>query len=106
MPRIEAADFGGNCNRTTGAGCTNPPPNANFYPIYSTQQSRDGTCRWNLGGPFIPGTTNSFGGSSTTEYTAFYASLYPGTSGPVYIIENYHQVLRFNPCPNRTGDQD
>src|SRR5205823_1417363 len=24
LPRIEAADFGGICNRTTGAGCSNP----------------------------------------------------------------------------------
>jgi len=61
MPRIEAADFGGNCNRTTGAGCTNPPPNANFYPIYSIQAA-EGSCRWSLGGPFISGTTDSFGG--------------------------------------------
>src|SRR4029079_2875896 len=26
LPRIEAADFGGNCNRFTGANCVNPPP--------------------------------------------------------------------------------
>ena len=36
LPRIEAADFGGNCNRFTGANCVNPPPGSNFYPIYST----------------------------------------------------------------------
>src|SRR5581483_3747580 len=35
LPRIEASDLGGFCNRTTGAGCTNPPPGA-FYPIYTT----------------------------------------------------------------------
>jgi tetratricopeptide (TPR) repeat protein len=36
LPRIEAADFGGICNRTTGANCVNPPPGSNFYPFYST----------------------------------------------------------------------
>ena len=36
LPRIEAADFGGNCNRFTGANCVNPPPGSNFYPIYTT----------------------------------------------------------------------
>ena len=35
LPRIEAADFGG-ADRSTGAGCTNPPPGAEFYPIFST----------------------------------------------------------------------
>lgn len=99
LPRIEAADFGGNCNRTTGTGCTNPPPNANFYPIYSTQATDQGTCRWNLGGAHIPGTTNSFGGNSVTEYGAFFASLFPGTAGPRFIIENFRRVLSFNPCP-------
>jgi hypothetical protein len=102
MPRIEAADFGGNCNRTTGVGCTNPPPNANFYPIYSIQAA-EGSCRWSLGGPFIPGTTDSFGGNSVTEYGRLFASLFPGTAGPRYIIENYRRILS-NPCPNRQDE--
>jgi hypothetical protein len=34
LPRIEAADFGGACNRNTGANCVNPPPGSNFYPFY------------------------------------------------------------------------
>jgi hypothetical protein len=98
MPRIEAADLGGNCNRTTGVGCTNPPPNANFYPIYSTQQ-QGGGCQWSLGGPFLPGNTNSFGGNSVSEYGQFFAQLFPGTTGPRFIIENYRQILATNPCP-------
>jgi hypothetical protein len=102
MPRIEAADFGGNCNRTTGVGCTNPPPNANFYPIYSIQAEEE-SCRWSLGGPFIPGTTDSFGGNSVTEYGPYFASLFPGTAGPRYIIENYRRILS-NPCPNRQDE--
>jgi hypothetical protein len=30
LPRIEAADFGGICNRFTGANCVNPPPASNL----------------------------------------------------------------------------
>jgi hypothetical protein len=101
MPRIEAADFGGTCNRSTGAGCTNPPPNANFYPIFTIQADEE-RCRWSLGGPFIPGTTNSFGGNSVTEYGPYFASLFPGTTGPTNVIENYRRVLSSNPCPNRS----
>jgi hypothetical protein len=56
-----------------GNGCTNPPPGAQFYPIYSTgsstmNPSHNGHCVWQLGGPNIPGTTNTFGGNSTAEY--------------------------------------
>ena len=36
LPRIEAPDSGGICNRFTGENCVNPPPGAAFYPIYST----------------------------------------------------------------------
>jgi hypothetical protein len=105
LPRIEAADFGGNCNRTTGAGCTNPPPNANFYPIYSTQEDERG-CRWSLGGPFIPGTVNAFGGNSVTEYGALFALVFPGTAGPTSIIENYRRILPFNPCRASPENED
>ena len=105
LPRIEAADFGGNCNRTTGVGCTNPPPNANFYPFYSIQGG-EGDCRWNLGGPFIPGTVNSFGGSSVTEYGALFALTFPEPTGPTGIIENYRRILPFNPCHSESDDED
>jgi hypothetical protein len=105
LPRIEAADFGGNCNRSTGAGCTNPPPNANFYPIYSIQADRR-SCRWNFGGPFIPGTVDSFGGNSVTEYGALFTSVFPGTKGPQGIIENYRRILPFNPCRARSEGED
>jgi hypothetical protein len=107
MPRIEAADFGGNCNRSTGVGCTNPPPNANFYPIYSTQgggEEEEHGCRWNLGGAFIPGTSNSFGGNSVTEYGPYFSSLFPGPAGPRYVIENYRNILSSNPCPSGHRD--
>lgn len=50
-----------------GNGCVNPPPGAQFYPLYSTRTG-NGACAWQEGGPYIPGTSNTFGGSSTTEY--------------------------------------
>jgi hypothetical protein len=60
LPRIERSDFGGTCNGSTGANCVNPPPGAALYSIYTS-------CAWQLGGPDIPGTTNTFGGTSAPE---------------------------------------
>ena len=105
LPRIEAADFGGSCNRTTGAGCTNPPPGASFYPIYTTgsstgNHSSHARCVWHLGGPSIKGTTNTFGGNSTAEYGPLLQSVYPGAGGqPVFRYNNFRRVLGSNPCP-------
>ena len=65
LPRIEAADFGGNCVRSTGANCVNPPPGSNFYPFFTTRNNSDVGCFWQLGGANIPGTKNTFGGNST-----------------------------------------
>jgi len=50
-----------------GSGCVDPPVGANFYPIYTTTQTSKGSCMWQLGGANIPGTTDAFGGTSTTE---------------------------------------
>jgi hypothetical protein len=105
LPRIEAADFGGNCNRLTGAGCTNPPPGAQFYPIYSTgtstmNPSHNGHCVWQLGGPDIKGTTDNFGGNSTAEYGPLLFSFYPGPNPATRLrTNNFHQTLANNPCP-------
>ena len=49
LPRIEAPDSGGICNRTTGENCVNPPPGSNFYPIYVTTSNNN--CTWAEGGP-------------------------------------------------------
>jgi hypothetical protein len=82
LPRIERSDFGGICNGTTGANCVNPPPGAPFYPIYTTGTSGTG-CVWQLGGPNIPGTTNTFGGTSATDYGDQPLQLfYPRSAGP------------------------
>jgi len=101
LPRIEAADFGGICNRTTGANCVNPPPGSNFYPIYSTgsstlNPSHNGHCIWQFGGPFIKGTTNTFGGDSAAEYGALLFTAYPGIPSRT---NNFRNVLNPNPCP-------
>ncbi len=106
LPRIEAADFGGICNRFTGAGCVNPPPGSNFYPIYTTGTSdgdpgrRHGQCVWQLGGTHIKGTTNTFGGNSAAEYGPLLFSFYP-TPNPATRLRtnNFRNVLNSNPCP-------
>jgi hypothetical protein len=110
LPRIEAADFGGNCNRFTGVGCVNPPPGSNFYPIYSTGTSGHdgdshkgdghGQCVWQLGGTHIKGTTNTFGGNSAAEYGPLLFSFYP-TPNPATRLRtnNFRNVLNSNPCP-------
>ncbi len=98
LPRIEAADFGGNCNRSTGANCVNPPPGANFYPIFSTRNTIDG-CRWQFGGPGIPGTKNTFGGTSTAEFGPLLFSDYPGPGfTPIHRTNNFRRILSSNPC--------
>jgi hypothetical protein len=77
----------------------NPPVGADFYPIYTTPRD-DHQCSWQLGGTFIPGTRETFGGNSTIEYGPIAASFYPAPNGiPQYILENFHRTLPFNPCP-------
>jgi hypothetical protein len=103
LPRIEAADFGGNCNRFTGEGCVNPPPGSNFYPIYSTGTSNgtpSGHCVWQFGGPFNKGTTNTFGGNSATEFGPLLFSDYPNPNPAFrHRTNNFRNILDNNPCP-------
>jgi hypothetical protein len=108
LPRIEAADFGGSCNRFAGTNCVNPPPGANFYPIYSTADGKAMTkekgfstpCVWQLGGPDIQGTTNTFGGNSTAEFGPLLFSFYPSPNPAVRSrANNFRNVLSSNPCP-------
>ncbi|MBV9340967.1 MAG: hypothetical protein JO159_08775 [Acidobacteria bacterium] len=100
IPAIE----GSTCNRATGAGCVNPPPGALFYPFYTTTE-RNGQCWWQVGGAHIPDTTNTFGGSSATEFKSLEPTLYiAGTSknpGSRIRFENYNQILNDNPCPSQ-----
>jgi hypothetical protein len=88
LPRIEASDFNGHCNRNTGAGCTNPPPGAGFYPWFHLTSFKG--CSWVLSDN-VPDQTNNFGG----EVAEF---------GPLYFV-NYGAFGRYNnynsgPLPN------
>jgi hypothetical protein len=104
LPRIEAADSQLNppfCNRTTGADCVNPPAGAAFYPFFSTRMDH-GTCTWQEGGAFIPGTVNDFGGSSASEFGSLLLTAYPSVGNTiVYRYNNFQRDLGRNPCPVR-----
>ena len=111
LPRIEFATSPP-CQRfisnpsspSPGSGCVNPPAGAAFYPFYSTTTVA-GQCRWQLGGPFIPGTTNNFGGTSTAEFGPLLELAYPQfaskttTLGPSFRFNNFRNILNSNPCP-------
>jgi hypothetical protein len=106
MPRIEFGTtppcqrhLSNPADKHPGHGCVNPPKGAAFYPFFSTRLDDTG-CRWQLGGPFIPGTLDDFGGSSKAEFGPILANFYPSPNGqPQYIYENFHQTLPLNPCP-------
>jgi hypothetical protein len=107
LPRIEVPAPDNpflNCNRNTGAGCTNPPTTddgnpAVFYPFFSTATVK-GHCVWQEGGAGMPGTTNSFGGSAATEFGPLLQLVYEGfgTGLPITRYNNFRQVLSSNPC--------
>jgi hypothetical protein len=120
LPAIEA---GQGCSTRTGANCTNPPAGAQFYPIFSTtsglgvgleddrkhaDEARR-SCAWQFAGPFLPNTTNTFGGTSATEFsTVLLPLVYPRPGGPVTRFEDYRRVLDTNPCPAQSvtsGDE-
>ncbi len=108
LPRIEVFGAPNNCNRTTGAGCVNPPNGASFYPIFTTRSQDDSGCVWQLGGPNIPGTKNTFGGNSTAEYGPLLLSTYAAanTAGFSQRYNNFRQILPNNPCrANDIGGQ-
>ena len=102
LPRIEASDSQFNppfCNFLTGANCVNPPSGANFYPFFSTG-TVGGACTWQLGGPFIPGTVNNFGGSSAAEFGPLLPTVYPRAGFvPRTQFDNFNSGDMANPCP-------
>jgi hypothetical protein len=105
LPRIEILGAPNNCNRTTGANCVNPPKGANFYPFYSTRNGDD-RCFWQEGGDFIPGTTNDFGGSSTTAFGPLLFLTYPTAAGPNTRTNDFRNVLSSNPCTSESEGGD
>lgn len=107
MPRIES-NTNPPCQRhvsnpadpNPGAGCVNPPVGTNFYPFFSTTAGDDGeNCMWQLGGAHIPGTINTFGGSSKAEFGSILPLAYAASNGQAQVIdEDFRRVLS-NPCP-------
>jgi hypothetical protein len=103
LPRIEAPDSGGSCDRDTGANCVNPPvtddgAQAKFYPYFSTVSTVSG-CRWGVGDT-LPNTVNNYGGSSAqygpllqTTYWAF-----GGKGAPVQRYNNFNSGQMTNHC--------
>jgi hypothetical protein len=81
-----------------GTGCFDPPPQARFYPFYSTTNVNK-QCWWQEGGAYIPGTVNRFGGE-IAEYGNLLAVTYPeapaGTTSVRY--NDFHHTLSGNPC--------
>ena len=111
LPRIEAPDSGGICDRFTGNNCVNPPPGSNFYPIYTTgsstqNPSANGHCVWQFGGPYLKGTTNTFGGNSAAEYGPLLFSFYPNPNPAIRLrTNNFRNVLELESLSGltRTG---
>ena len=83
-----------------GTGCVNPPPNSVFYPFYSTTLTSSG-CWWQEGGPYIPGTKNTFGGSAHAEFGPVRNITYPTAPfGTITIRKNdTRRNLSTIPCP-------
>ncbi len=86
-----------------GAGCVNPPVGATFYPIFTTGVS-GGECIWQEGGAFIPGTTNTFGGTSTAEYGGLLLWAYPAAGNSITLrYNNFRNILNHNSCQSSGG---
>ena len=104
LPRIERGEPGNHqpeCDSATGAHCTNPPIGAKFYPIYTLTRA-NGRCWFQQGGTHIPGTINTFGGNSATEYgTKVGFNTYADVGfKPITLAEVFHRDLHGNPCVN------
>lgn len=93
--------FEANCDfRVTGNGCVVPPPGVPFYPLYTIGGANNsGGCEWQEGGALIPGATNTFGGSATTEYGAPQFLLFQtGRYSSGFFVNDNRQILDHNPC--------
>ena len=103
LPRIEAPDLGGTCNRNTGAGCVNPPVNDRgtnaFYPYFSQVTTSFGgpsTCAFgegDLGGAYTS-SAQEFG--TTPLFINYYAF---GGEGKSLSRTNDFRNIVPNPCP-------
>lgn len=99
LPRIES----GTCNRSTGAGCSLTPTTddgvpVNFYPWFSTIDTKGNQCVWQFGGQ-IPGSTNDFG--QDAGYGTLLGSTYlvfGGGGASSVRFNNFRQILSDIPC--------
>ncbi len=107
LPRIENFTTPP-CQRFTtdphpGAGCVNPPKGAKFYPFFSST-GKGTSCMWEEGGAHLPGVTNNYGGSSTTEFGTkakgnLLQLVYPNNPYKIIkIYEDFRNILSSNPC--------
>ena len=102
LPRIERGEPGSptpECDRITGANCVNPPPGAQFYPIYTTTHAH-GRCMFQQGGAHNPRTARRFGGTSATEYGTKVLFVNYADVGfqPIRLAEDFRRVLEGNGC--------
>jgi len=104
LPRVEAADLGGACNRTTGADCVNPPPTddgapATFYPYFSKVSSGT-SCAYGIGST-LPATLDNYGGSSTAVFGPLLQTtywLFGGHGANVRRYNNFNSGSLTNSC--------
>ena len=102
LPDLEFA--AGQCNRTTGAGCTLIPLTdsgtpAAFYPFYTTSSTPNG-CMWSIGNDGIPNMISDFG--KNQQYGSLLAQNYTTTGGgSVVRLNDFENILPQNPCPQQ-----
>lgn len=106
LPRIEAPDIGGSCDRTTGANCTLIPITddgqpADFYPFFSVHQTHFGPCTWLIGNDVPRLTTNDFGKNVQYGNLLFLTYLaFGGHGSTISSTNDFRQILKHNPCLN------
>jgi len=88
--------FEPSCNTVTGAGCTNPPTGADFYPFYSTNTEKDGGCVWQFGGASIAGSTGDFG--ANTQYGSLFPLAFVEGGSAETFLDDYQGTPAPNPC--------
>jgi len=101
-PRIEAADLGGLCDRSTGNDCTIVPrtddpgrPLVDFYPCFSS--TKHFVCLWQIGAN-IPN-SNLYGGDSQYGTQLFLDYLaFGGHGASLTRVNDYRQILSRVPC--------
>ena len=93
----DAPAFESTCDVGSGAGCTQIPPGAQFYPFYSTHQMNGG-CVWEEGGKYLPNVISNFGGSATTAFGHLLKLAFPVQGGVAFALEDFHRNMPANAC--------